>query len=312
MSFTFGGSKSSGTSKSTSDTTNTTHSTSNPNVPQWLQDQTTGQSSAIAKLGSMDPYSLVAKTNPLQAQAGGQAAALTGTSNQHAVDAVSGLNVGIADSAAPTVRSQSAAAGLSKWYNPFQSQVIDTSAADFDHNAAMQHAQRTLDEAHSGAFGGSGAAIATTMGDDNSARARATLLSSLRSTGFDTAASNSQQDAARAQNASSQNATLAQAQQQLAMQAGQNIVGNNNANDATSRANLDAMFTTGAGLRTIEQQHDSAPLDLQAWANQQFGTLPANLFVGQTSDGTDVGTNVSSGKTTGTQIGASATIPAGK
>jgi hypothetical protein len=311
MSFTFGGSasKSSGTSSNTSNVV--THSTTTPDVPTWLQDQTKAQSANIARLGSLDPSSLVAGANPLQTQAGNFAGSLTGTGNQNALDAVKGLDLGVAGNAAPTVRSQSAAAGLSKWYNPFQQNVIDTSAADFDHNAAMQHAQRTLDEAHSGAFGGSGAAIATTMGDDNSDRARASLLAGLRTTGFNDAASNSQQDAARAQSASADNANLAMQQQAQQLTAGQNIIANNNGNDANNRANLDAMFATGAGLHAIDQAKLSAPLDLQAWANSQFGTLPSNLFVGQTSDGTQTG--VSSGKTSGTNLGvnASFTIPAG-
>lgn len=279
MSFTFGGSA----SKSTGKSDTTTHQTATPDVPDWLQAQTVGQSQNIAKLGNMDPYGLVAKADPLQTYA----------SDPSKYDAINGLDLGVAGNAAPTVRSQSASAGLSKWYNPFQQQVIDSSAADFDHQAAIQHAQRTLDEAHSGAFGGSGAAIATTMGDDNSDRARASLLSGLRTTGFNTAATNAQQDATRAQSASSDNANLAMQQEQKQLDAGNNIIGN-----------LGHMFDTGTDLRGITQQQLTAPLDLQAWANSQFGTLPSNLFVGQTTDGT------SATKTAGSQVGVNASITA--
>jgi hypothetical protein len=296
MSFTFGGNA----SKSTGTSNTATNSTTTPNVPDWLQAQTQGQSANIAKLGQLDPNSLVAGANPLQTQAGAQAASLTGSPST--LSAVNGLDLGVAGNAAPTVRSQSAAAGLDRWQNPFQQQVIDTTSADFDHQAAMQHAQRTLDEAHSGAFGGSGAALATTMGDDNSDRARATLIAGLRSTGFDTAAANSQQDATRAQEASTANANLAMQQEGLQLQAGQNIAGNSTAYDANQRANLSSMFDTGTGLRAIDQQQLTAPLDLQAWVNSQFGTLPSNLFVGQTTNGT------SDTKTTGSQVGVNAGV----
>lgn len=283
MSFTFGGhaDKTSGKSSGTSNTVQ--HQTITPNVPDWLQQQTQGQSQNITRLGAMDPYSLVAGAHPNQ----------TAGANPANYQAINGLDLGVAGNAAPTVRSQSAAAGLDRWQNPFQKQVIDTSAADFDHQAAMQHAQRTLDEAHSGAFGGSGAALATTMGDDNSDRARATLLSGLRSQGFNTAAANSQMDAGRAQDASSRNADLAMQQQGLQLQAGQHIAGN-----------LAQMFGQGTDLRAIEQQRLTAPLDLQAWANSQFGTLPSNLFVGQTTDGTQ--NTATTGRTSGTNIGVSA------
>lgn len=288
MSFTLGGnaSKSSGKSSGTSNTVQ--HQTTTPNVPDWLQQQTVGQSGNIARLGGMDPYGLVAGVN--QQQAGGSSTA--------AYDAIKGLDLGVAGNASPTVRSQSAAAGLGRWQNPFQQQVIDTSAADFDHQAAMQHAQRTLDEAHSGAFGGSGAALATTMGDDNSDRARASLLAGLRSSGFDKAAANSQMDAGRAQEASAANANLAMQQQGLQLQAGQNMT-----------ANLQQLFNQGNDLRAIEQQRLTAPLDLQAWANSQFGTLPSNLFVGNTTDGTS--NTATTGKSSETKFGvnASATIP---
>jgi hypothetical protein len=288
MSFTFGGSasKSSGTSSGTSNTT--TNSTTNPNVPDWLQTQTQNQSANIAKLGSMDPYSLVAKADPLQAMG----------SNPATYGAIGGMQVGVTDNAAPTVRSQSAAAGLNRWINPFEQQVVDTSAADFDHNAAMQHAQRTLDEAHSGAFGGSGAAIATTMGDDNSDRARAALLSGLRSSGFDRAASNSQQDATRAQSASEANANLAIQQEGLQLQSGRDMA-----------ANLAQMFGQGTDLRAIQQQQLTAPLDLDAWMNSQFGTLPANLFVGQTTDGTS--NTATTGKSSGTSVGVNFNVAGG-
>ena len=239
-----------------------------------------GQSGNIARLGAMDPYSLVA--GPNEQQRGGSSTA--------AYDAIKGLNLGVAGNASPTVRSRSAAEGLNRWQNPFQQQVIDTSAADFDHQAAMQHAQRTLDEARSGAFGGSGAALATTMGDDNSDRARASLLAGLRSSGFDKAAANSQMDAGRAQDASAANANLAMQQQGLQLQAGQNMT-----------SNLQQLFNQGNDLRAIEQQHLTAPLDLQAWANSQFGTLPSNLFVGNTADGTS--NTVTTGKNSETKFG---------
>jgi hypothetical protein len=292
-----------GSASKSSGTSNTqTNSTTTPNVPDWLQSQVQGQSQSISALAGANPQSYVPGASALQQAGAATATPLASSYVPTATSAVQGLDLGVAGSAAPTVRSQSAAAGVDKWMNPFTQDVVNTSAADFDHNAAIQHAQRTLDAANSGAFGGSGAAIAQSEGDDASNRARATLLSGLRNTAFDTAASNSQQDAARAQAASSQNATMAQNQEGLQLQAGQNIVNNATGADANSRANVSSLFAAGDDQRNVQQQQAQAPLDLQAWANSQFGTLPAGMFVGSTTNGT------SNNQTTGTSLGLKGSV----
>lgn len=331
MSISFGGSKSksSSTSNSTSASNFNQTQTSTPNIPTWLQNQTTGQSANIAKLASADPFGYVAKANGMQTGAAAATTAMAGDKiAAPAFDKFGGwggdMTRAAAMAAPPTVQSASLLDGLSNYYNPFQSQVIDASAADFDHNAAMQHAQRTLDEANSGAFQGSGAALATTMGDDNSDRARASLLSGLRSQGFDAATALSGQDAQRRQDASSANAQLAAQQQALKMQGAAQLdkintdyagtqLATQTADQANQRANLAAMFDQGSQLHALDQQQATAPLDLQAWANSQFGTIPANLFVGNTTDASGASTGTASGTSTGKQsgfnFGASASIP---
>jgi hypothetical protein len=267
MSFSLFGSKSKGKSKT--DTTTTT----TPNVPDWLQAQAQGQSGRISEIGMMDPSKLVAGVNPLQQKAVDMAGKL---------DGLGGL------SSAPTVTGQSLLTGLGDYFNPYQKEVIDSSTADFDHNASMQQSQRALDRVRSGAFGGSGAAIAQAEGDDASNRARASMLSGLRSQGFDTAANLSGQDAARRQEAGVTNAN--------------NAMRFAEAQDAAQRADMAAIFGMGTDLRAIETQQLTAPLDLQAWMNEQFGTIPGAMFVGNTSH--EVGTS----KTSGSNIGFSATV----
>lgn len=295
MSFSLSGSASKSSSKTSSNSVTT------KDVPAWLQTQIQGQAGKINELGGVDPASYVAGADPLQVKAGAMAAGLNGNPAAFgaARDATSGVlgKDAFQFGDAPKVEAASGLDNLSSWYNPFEKQVIDASAADFDHNAAMGRAQRDLDMAGQGGFAGSGAALTTTLGDDASSRARASLLSGLRAQGFNTAAGFSSQDADRTQQARMTNAGFQQQQERSRFDASQahdatqlsgagQLAGLATAEDANTRANTDALFNTGAGLREIEGQKLTAPLDLNAWVNQQFGTLNGEMFVGQTTNAT--------------------------
>lgn len=92
------------------------------------------------------------------------------------------------------------------YQNPYQQQVINTSLADFDHNAAVQQAQLEAQGARTGAFGGSRFGIAQADLLSDQGRSRAQLDAGIRSQGYDTAAGLAQSDAGLRQQTSLFNA----------------------------------------------------------------------------------------------------------
>ncbi len=92
--------------------------------------------------------------------------------------------------------------GLDKYMNPYLSNVVDTSLADFDANAGRVRAAGTNQLARLGAFGGSRAGIAQAATEGELARGRGALDAGLRSEGFNTAAGLANTDAGRRQETS--------------------------------------------------------------------------------------------------------------
>jgi hypothetical protein len=313
MSFSLSGSANKSKSESASTIDKTT--TSTPNAPDWLNAQVQGQSADIGALGQVDPSNYVVGANGLQSQAGQIAGGLGGNAGPVAnYDASNSAISQILGLGAPSMKSETLLDGLNSYFNPYQQEVIDTSAADFDHQASLDHAQRGLDIMRSGAFGGSGAALTQSMGDDASQRARASLLSGLRTQGFNTAAGLSGQDADRRQQAGAANLSAASNFIGQQLGAASQLAGNAGAANADQlqrqgslRDDLSTMFGLGGGLRDIDSQQATAPLDLQAWLDEQYGSIPSSLFVGQTVN--EDGTTTTKGKSSGKSVSAGATIP---
>ena len=107
---------------------------------------------------------------------------------------------------ASTYSASSLLDGLDKYMSPYTGQVVDAALADYDYGAGQTRASQALDEARSGAFGGSGAAIARSMTESDLARGRGSLSANLRDQGFTRGTGLSAQDAGFRNDASRFNA----------------------------------------------------------------------------------------------------------
>lgn len=97
---------------------------------------------------------------------------------------------------AQQVAAQQGSKFINDYLNPYLSQVVDTSLADFDVGQSRAAASRALGNAASGAFGDLGAQGDAVFQAD-ALRNRAALAAGLRSQGFNTAATFGSQDASR-------------------------------------------------------------------------------------------------------------------
>ena len=107
---------------------------------------------------------------------------------------------------ASTYSASSLLDGLDKYMSPYTGQVVDAALADYDYGAGQTRANQALDEARSGAFGGSGAQIGRSMTEGELARGRGSLSAGLRDQGFTRGAGLSAQDAGFRNDASRFNA----------------------------------------------------------------------------------------------------------
>lgn len=107
---------------------------------------------------------------------------------------------------ASTYNASSLLEGLGNYMSPYTNDVVNTALADYDYGAGQTRAGQALDEARSGAFGGSGAAITRALTEDNLTRGRGTLSAGLRDQAFGRGAALSAQDAGFRNDASRFNA----------------------------------------------------------------------------------------------------------
>jgi hypothetical protein len=259
-----------------------------PSNPDWITQPVQGVANQISQLGQADPGSFIAGPDPLQTQAATSAAKLGSDTSWY--DKIMGAQT--PDIKAQQVQSQSLLDGLQGYMSPYTQNVVDTTLADFDANAGKTRAQQTLDLAGSGAFGGSGSAITRSMTEDNLARARASAEATLRDQAFTTGAGLSNSDAARRQDASSQNATnqlsadtsnAGLLQQLLGLQAQTGL-----SKAASDRSDIALQGDLGGQLQALAQQKAAAPLNLLQMQTGLLSGLPLDLFHGQTqqTDGT--------------------------
>lgn len=312
--FSFGGSKSntnsSFTGTDTYDKNTNFNQTSTPTNPDWVSSGAQNIFTGAQSLAGANPQNYVAGPNAQQLQAGQSASNLNGTPWNY--EAALGKTGQVMNSDAPQMQAATASPYINNYLNPYVDQVVNTANADFDANAGQTRAQQALQMAHSGAFGGSGAAITQSLTEGQLARARATQDATLRAQGYDTALGAAQQDASRQQEANSNNAQLVGQQYDRAL-TGANQLGNlSSTYEGNQRADAATQAAVGDSLHTIQQQQATAPLDLQAWLQQNFSGLPLNLFQGQTQvgtqneDGTENQSGTSKGKTTGLNFGFTA------
>jgi hypothetical protein len=273
----------------TSGTTNFNQSTA-PTNPDWvsnLAQSLGGNVSSLAANGNPQQY--IAAPTPLLTTAANSAGDLNGTPWSYS--AANDVASGVANAKAPSI-----AGNIPALMSPHTDSVVNSTLADFDHNAGLTRAQQSLNLTKSGAFGGSGAALTQAATEDNLARARATTDSGLRQAGY-----------TQALGAATSQAQLQQQQQAQRLAASQAITSNANSYGANQRANISTQDAAAQPIQQIQQAGAQAPLDFQTMLTQMFSGLPLSLFQGQTQDGTQVqnGTENQTGSTTGNSTGFS-------
>ncbi len=286
MSLKIGGSK---TDSSSSSNTNTS-STTTPVVPDWASSLTQKVAGQVGGLVGADPQGFVAPANSLQQQAGANATNLSGTPWDY--DQAADLTGSVAGASTPSISG-----GISEFLNPYIQQVVGATSADLDANASKVRAQQALDLAGSGAFGGSGAALAQSATEGELARARATSIGNLLSQGYNQAVS-----------AATSQAQLQQQQQAQRLAAANQLASIGDQYGANQRANIATQTATGDDLRNVAQQQDQAPVTSTAQVVAMLSGLPIGLFTGQQNTGTS--SNTSHG--TSTVIGGDASGNIGK
>jgi hypothetical protein len=323
-------------SKSSSQSTST--ATRTPINPEWVTSGLEGLGGKIMGLANENPRKFVAGASPLQTRAFVDAAKLkTSPRFNQAGDifnqvAGAGANTYEAQGYdaerydAERFNASSLLEGLDKYMSPYTGDVVNTALADYDFGAGETRANQALDEARSGAFGGSGAAITRALTEDSLTRGRGALSAGLRDTAFTRGAGLSATDAgfrnqAAAANAAAANqaaaANAAAANQAAAFRAqAANEAGRFNAGametalarqlsaggalgslgaqeGADTRANVALQGQMGAEQRAISQALAGAPISvLQALAGTYSG-LPLNLLSGETMTGSQTGSSTS-------------------
>lgn len=248
-------------SKSSSQSTST--ATRTPTNPEWVTSGLQGLGGKIMGLADQDPRSFVAGPSTLQNQVFGDAAKLTTSPRfNQAGDIftrVAGAGANTYDPSqgkaedwsaqgydAERFNASSLLEGLDKYMSPYTGQVVDTALADYDFGAGQTRAGQALDEARSGAFGGSGAAITRALTEDSLTRGRGTLSAGLRDTAFTRGAGLSATDAGFRNQAAAANAAAAnQAAAFRAQAANQAAAANAAARNQFGLANMDALNEAG-------------------------------------------------------------------
>jgi hypothetical protein len=306
--------------KSSSQSTST--ATRTPINPEWVTSGLEGLGGKIVGLANENPRKFVAGASPLQTRAFVDAAKLkTSPRFNQAGDifnqvAGAGANTYEAQGYdAERFNASSLLEGLDKYMSPYTGDVVNTALADYDFGAGETRANQALDEARSGAFGGSGAAITRALTEDSLTRGRGALSAGLRDTAFTRGAGLSATDAGFRNQAAAANAAAANQaaafRAQAANEAGRfnagamdtalnrqltagGALGSLGAQEgADTRANVALQGQMGAEQRAISQALAGAPISvLQALAGTYSG-LPLNLLSGETMTGSQTGSSTS-------------------
>jgi hypothetical protein len=319
-------------SKSSSQSTST--ATRTPINPEWVTSGLEGLGGKIMGLANENPRKFVAGASPLQTRAFVDAAKLkTSPRFNQAGDifnqvAGAGANTYEAQGYdAERFNASSLLEGLDKYMSPYTGDVVNTALADYDFGAGETRANQALDEARSGAFGGSGAAITRALTEDSLTRGRGTLSAGLRDTAFTRGAGLSATDAGFRNQAAAANAAAANQAAAFRAQAA-NEAGRFNAGametalnrqltaggalgelgaqeGANTRANVALQGQMGADQRAIAQAQAAAPLSVLQALSGTFSGLPLNLLSGETQTGSQQSSSTSS---TSDPLGAIATL----
>jgi hypothetical protein len=149
---------------------------------------------------------------------------------------------------APSINSQTGASFMNAYKNPWDQEVINASAADYNVNADRSLNSMRAGRDASGAFGDR-AAIADAVFQADAARGLGSMVSGLRQQGFNTAVGFGQQDANRFLSADQSNASNVLANNQFNASA-QNAANQFNANALNDRN----QFNVNAGYQGDQQR----------------------------------------------------------
>lgn len=285
--------------KSKTTTNQTSTMTTTPTNPEWVTSGVQGQQQNINDFfKTFNPQSLAPGADPLQTQAARGAQSLTTSPNFSQATDILG---GVANAGPQSVGKVDIASLIGQFQNPYLKDVVDTSLANFDEGAGQTRAQNALSLAGDSTFGGSGGAIQTALTERGLAQDRAKLAADLRSGAYDRAAALAAQQAGFDANTGTTNANFAeQALARRAAAAG-GLADIGATQGAESRANVSTQSQIGEMLRQILAAQGKAPLDALTAQTQLLGSLPYNLFNGQTASGTMNGTTT--GKESGMTLG---------
>jgi hypothetical protein len=293
-------------SKSSSSSTATTNSTTTPTVAPWLNQGYQDYASQIGKYATTDPTSYVTGSNSTLDKAFGSAQNLGG--GQSFINSGANIASNIANTASPGVSAAIIGqSDIDKFLNPYLSQVLDTTMADYDVNSGRVRAAQDAQAAKNRAFGGSNFAVREAQTEGELARGRATTGAGIRSTAYNTALQAAQQEADRRQAASLASAQLGSSNldRQLSAAGLLGQFGSTTGNE--QRANLGAMLTSGGMQRDIAQEQANA---LPAWLQNigaLYGSIPIGSFTSLNENGTSSGTQQGKTSSTGISMGWSPT-----
>lgn len=286
MDFSLGGGFESKKSKSTT----TTDSTTLPIIPDWITGPVSAAFGRVQELGGQHPSSFIAGADPLQEAARSGASML---SDRGQFDAAAEMTRSALAGGPVGYSAESLLTGLEKYQNPYLKGVVDTALADYDFSANKTRAQQDLNLA--GGFGGSGDAITRSLTEGELTRGRASLSANLYSDAFNNAANLSNLDAQRRQQANADNASYASAYNSQKLAAAAQLGQLASDFGANNRANIQQQADIGTLFRGIAAEDLRGPLDLVDWQNEQYASLPASLFAGQRTTGTETTKSKSSG-----------------
>ena len=306
-------------SKKTKTTTSSTQ-TRTPNNPTWVTEGLAGVGGALQGLMGRDPTTFVAGPSQLQTKAFKNAGRLNSSPSFGQAGSIfnevagAGANAYDAtDAGSQGYTASSLLEGLDKYKSPYEADVVNSALSDFDYGAGATRAQQALDEARSGAFGGSGAAITRALTESDLARGRASTSAQLRDQMFTRATGLSATDAnfrnqaaefganaanqaslanaaarneAARYNAGAQDTALAR---QLA--AGNSLASLGETMGADQRQNIALQGALGADQQALSQARAQAPLSVLQQIAATYGGMPLNLLSGETVTGNSTSTS---------------------
>lgn len=252
-----------------------------PSNPSWSTNQIQGVSSQIQGLTGTDPLNYVANWNPIQQAAADQTSQLVGN-NKFTNQAFDIANL-VGNYKTPQVSYTSLLDNLDAYMNPYLEDVVNASLASYDKQAGTTRAQAQADMAKADAFNSSRAGIGYSELLGNLDLGRNLQESSLRTDAFNTGAQLSAQDKAKMLEASMAQAEMNLAKQNQGLSIASLLAGMGANQDANERADIQSILDVGNTLYDVENARARAPLDVTSALASMTGSMPYNLFTGQTT-----------------------------